>query len=333
MSCPLDTAAAPVAASAHGWTPERKAQFLDRLAAHGNARAACRAVGLSPESAYKLRRRDPLFARAWAAAILLGRENGIQALAERAIEGVEEEIYYRGELIGTRRRYDSRLLLAHLARLDQLADEQGAGEDASRFDELVACVAAGAALAPQPDRESFAQAAAKNAAEEFRRREEASFYAGQDDDDYGLVSSKEESDFLDYLEEECAEQADRARAEAEQTWDRVRTESFAAVDALLDAPSPAPDQPPELLAFAAAPQPQEAGISFPRTLSTASTTALATALVEPDASAAEAPFAEPPIPGILKTPLRRSSGSAPVRAGVASGKRAPGKKARARGRR
>lgn len=332
MSCPLDTAAAPVAAPAHGWTPERKTLFLDRLAAHGNARAACRAVGLSPEAAYRLRRRDPLFARAWAAAILLARENGTQVLAERAIEGIEEQIYYRGELVGTRRRYDTRLLLAHLARLDQLADEQGAGEDAGRFDELVACVAAGATLVPQPDRASFAEAAAKNAAEEFRRREEDIFYAGQDDDDYGLVASKEESEFLDYLEEECAEQADRASAKAEQTWDRIRAENFAAVDALLDAPSPAPDQPPELLAFAAAPQPRKECASLLRTLSTASTTALVTALAVPPASAPDA-LANPRAPAAVKTPPRTPGGNIPLPAGAASGRREPGKKAQARRRR
>ena len=57
-------------APARGWTPELKARFLDRLAAHGNARAACRAVDLSAEAAYRLRRRDLFFARGWAAALV-----------------------------------------------------------------------------------------------------------------------------------------------------------------------------------------------------------------------------------------------------------------------
>ncbi len=47
---------------AHAWTPALKVKFLDRLAIHGNARAACRNVGFSPESAYRQRRRDPEFA-------------------------------------------------------------------------------------------------------------------------------------------------------------------------------------------------------------------------------------------------------------------------------
>lgn len=124
-----------------GWTLARKARFLELLAGHGDVRAASAGVGMSREGAYRLRRRDPLFARAWAAALPLARDVGAQALACRAIEGVEEEVWYRGELVGIRRRFDTRLLLAHLARLDALADHGDAAEDAERFDELLALVA------------------------------------------------------------------------------------------------------------------------------------------------------------------------------------------------
>src|SRR6187431_302171 len=48
----------------------------------------------------------------------------------RAIEGIEEEVRYRGEVVGTRRRYDTRLLLAHMARLDKLAEDEHAADDA-----------------------------------------------------------------------------------------------------------------------------------------------------------------------------------------------------------
>ncbi len=135
-----------------GWTPARKVQFLEALAQDGNVRAACARVGLSAEAAYRLRRRDPLFARAWAAAQLQARPIVGEVLGTRAIEGVEEQIWYRGELRGTQRRYDSRLLLAHMLRLDKLAEDEGALEDAGRFDELLACIAG------QPIPEALAQA-------------------------------------------------------------------------------------------------------------------------------------------------------------------------------
>jgi hypothetical protein len=103
-----------------GWTPESRARFLDHLAGKGNVRAACKRVGLSREAAYRLRRRDPLFARGWAAALVKAHDACVEVLAERAIDGVEEPVFYRGEQVGMRRKYDSRLLLAHLARLDKL---------------------------------------------------------------------------------------------------------------------------------------------------------------------------------------------------------------------
>jgi hypothetical protein len=125
-----------------GWTRERQALFLDCLAERGNVRLACARAGMSPEAAYRLRRRDALFARGWAVALVLAREHSGQALGDRALDGVEEEVWYRGEVVGTRRRYDNRLLLAHVARLDKLAEGEGtAAADARRFDELLARVA------------------------------------------------------------------------------------------------------------------------------------------------------------------------------------------------
>lgn len=123
------------------FSPDRRARFLDVLAEHGNVRIACAAVRISPETAYRLRRRDFAFAEGWQAALVLARGHVEQVLADRALNGVEEEIWYRGELVGSRRRHDSRLLLAHLGRLDRLADETVAGERAERFDEMLALVA------------------------------------------------------------------------------------------------------------------------------------------------------------------------------------------------
>jgi hypothetical protein len=124
-----------------GWTPERQMRFLDCLAMRGNVRLACREAGMSPEAAYRLKGRDPQFARGWAAALVLAHDFSVEVLADRAIDGVEEPIYYRGELVGTRRKYDSRPLLAHVARLDKAVENGTAKADAARFDELLACIA------------------------------------------------------------------------------------------------------------------------------------------------------------------------------------------------
>lgn len=137
----MDMSPIPTTTRHDGWTPARKAQFLEALAGDGNVRAACARVGMSREAAYRLRRRDGLFGRAWAAAQVHARAIVGEVLGTRAIEGIEEEIWYRGEVVGTRRRYDTRLLLAHIGRLDKLAEDERALEDAARFDELVACMA------------------------------------------------------------------------------------------------------------------------------------------------------------------------------------------------
>ena len=114
----------PTRAPRHdGWTPERQLGFFEHLSRTGNVRVACAAVGLSRAAAYRQRHRDATFDRRWSIALGLARDVGIQALSERALEGVEEPVYYRGKLVGSRRRYDNRLLLAHLARLDKLVDQ------------------------------------------------------------------------------------------------------------------------------------------------------------------------------------------------------------------
>src|SRR5690606_14420340 len=213
---------------ARGWTPERKTRFLDHLAAKGNVRAACLRVGLSPEAAYRLRRRDDLFARGWALALALARTRTEQVLADRAIEGVEEPVYYRGELIGSRRRFDARLLLAHLARLDKLVEESEASADFGRFDELLALIAgeqAPAAIVDEEtllplERDDYTDRAVRRADAEVRyapsnKPEKEAEEEDWDDPDWGLDDEEEEQldeEAIYQLEEAC----EAARTEARE---------------------------------------------------------------------------------------------------------------------
>ena len=223
-----------------GWSPERKTRFLERLAANGNVRAACAAVGMSRESAYTLRRRDPLFARGWGAALVRARESGAEVLADRAIDGIEEEVWYRGELRGTRRRYDGRLLLAHLARLDRLVEQApGAVRDAERFEEMLGRVAGAEAPAelavdgePLPlDRETTIEMAQ----DEARETVEAAWADRVTDPENPLTGEQHEA----YLDERHAA-LERARAEAGARWDAWFERVCRAVDAALAAEPAAP---------------------------------------------------------------------------------------------
>ena len=103
-----------------GWTEEKQRRFIETLADTGLVNAAAKAVGMSRESAYRLRRagHGAAFARAWDAA----RHHAgglIEDIAfERAIEGVEQEVYNDcGEVTATKLVHDNRLLkylLSHL---------------------------------------------------------------------------------------------------------------------------------------------------------------------------------------------------------------------------
>jgi hypothetical protein len=116
----------------------RQVRFLSALAECGNVRAACRSLRLSPQTAYRARRTSSEFRLAWDAAMLAARVHAEEVLADRAINGVEEAVFYHGEEIARRHRFDSRLLLAHLARLDRLEADGYVVEVSEDFDRALA---------------------------------------------------------------------------------------------------------------------------------------------------------------------------------------------------
>ena len=77
-----------------GWTPERRRNFLQCLAAGGTVGLACGRVGLTRQAAYKLRGREPVFALAWDQALLDARraaeEAFLAALPERLLRTMSE---------------------------------------------------------------------------------------------------------------------------------------------------------------------------------------------------------------------------------------------------
>ncbi|MEZ5692363.1 MAG: helix-turn-helix domain-containing protein [Altererythrobacter sp.] len=119
-----------------GWTPARQAAFLRELAATHNVSAAARAVGMSRQSAYQLRTRlrEEPFGKAWEAAFVTRFDVLAEAALDRALNGVEVQHYYNGELVGTSRKYDERLTLALLARRENFARPRPSAYDpASAF--------------------------------------------------------------------------------------------------------------------------------------------------------------------------------------------------------
>ncbi|MBF9152521.1 hypothetical protein [Novosphingobium jiangmenense] len=137
---------------------------------------AARVAGVSQQTAYVRRRRDPAFAAGWDAALIHAREAAEQVLAARALHGTTETIWFRGEAVGERRRFDARLLLAHLARLDAraAAAPKAVHHLAEDFDHMLLALAGGEDTATatgfaNPARERFLAACERQAEQDFKR--------------------------------------------------------------------------------------------------------------------------------------------------------------------
>lgn len=117
------------------FTREQQIEFLEALSNWGNVSAATRRAQVSRATAYRMRRACSDFARLWDAALLLARPQVEAVLADRALNGVEEKVFYHGEEVARRTRYDARLLLAHIGRLDRLQDQRATRRTAAEFDD------------------------------------------------------------------------------------------------------------------------------------------------------------------------------------------------------
>jgi hypothetical protein len=128
-----------------GWTPAKMRLFLERFAECGVITEACQAAGMSARSAYNLRDRDPLFAAGWDAATFKAKPRLADEVFSRSMNGVVERIYKDGVVVAERHRYDNRLTMAALTRLDSRldrAEERGEAplNVAARWDEYLAAL-------------------------------------------------------------------------------------------------------------------------------------------------------------------------------------------------
>lgn len=135
------------------FSPQAQGAFLENLSHSGNVRLACKLARVSPQTAYRARRKSVALARAWDAALLSARHNAEEVLADRALNGWEEAVFYHGEEVAVRRRYSDRLLLAHLARLDRLAERGDVAGALAALDDQIEALQRGEEL-PEPPPEN-----------------------------------------------------------------------------------------------------------------------------------------------------------------------------------
>lgn len=129
-----DPATIPAPGSYH-WTPRLQRDFLEAFATNGSVKISAAKVGMSPSAVYQLKQRPEgaAFKLGCAAALLIARGRLVDELLDRAIWGHEETtelMREEGRSFAKRRRLDSRLGLAMLARLDQMVENRArAGEE------------------------------------------------------------------------------------------------------------------------------------------------------------------------------------------------------------
>ena len=103
---------------ADGWSDSKQRDFIEALADGGSVSEAARAVGMSPSTAYRLRRSPggEAFARAWDAAVAQAVSMLVDVAFDRAINGtVEPVLDANGRRVGSRHRPGDRMLMFLLA--------------------------------------------------------------------------------------------------------------------------------------------------------------------------------------------------------------------------
>ena len=115
----------PLRARSDGWTVERQRAFIAALHATRSITRAARAVGMSRETAYRLRARPGAesFAAAWDAAFALPPRapSNPDLLWHRAFYGTMRQIIRGGKEVGVVVKPDNQALLTLLDRFDRLA--------------------------------------------------------------------------------------------------------------------------------------------------------------------------------------------------------------------
>ncbi|MDZ7894356.1 MAG: hypothetical protein U5M50_04945 [Sphingobium sp.] len=99
-----------------GWTSQAQERFISALAAFGSIGQACRAVGMSRNSAYKLRARAGAedFRHAWDRALNQGRTRMFAAAMERALDGYTTIRIQKGGSITLETGVERHLMMAVL---------------------------------------------------------------------------------------------------------------------------------------------------------------------------------------------------------------------------
>lgn len=89
----------------------QKELFIEELARTGNVTAAARTAGWKyPTVAEMYRKEDPDFDLAWSDAQKQANDALVAEARRRAMEGVQEPVFFKGEIVGSITKYSDKLL-------------------------------------------------------------------------------------------------------------------------------------------------------------------------------------------------------------------------------
>lgn len=94
-----------------GTPPGWQEAFLAHLRETGNVSAAARAAGTCRSRCYEWRRRDRVFAAAWADALEEAADRLEMEAFRRAVKGVGEDRFFQGSVVGEVTHYSDSLLM------------------------------------------------------------------------------------------------------------------------------------------------------------------------------------------------------------------------------
>jgi hypothetical protein len=128
-----------------GWTPDKQRDFIEELADCGVVREAAGRVGMTEQSANRLRRRADAasFNLAWTAALRIGADRLRSIAYERAVEGTVKRHFYKGQVVGEDRVYDNRLLIYLLGKSEPVVDPVAARDVARNWDRWMEAIGDG----------------------------------------------------------------------------------------------------------------------------------------------------------------------------------------------
>lgn len=91
-------------------TVKRKKAFLRHLEKSGSRNAAAAYLGVSRQTIYYHEKQDPVFAEKIQMAIDKAEFEIDAEIHRRGIEGIDQNIYYQGKVVGTEKKFSDRML-------------------------------------------------------------------------------------------------------------------------------------------------------------------------------------------------------------------------------